>query len=95
MEYAGLVDTRAVWRCVDPDCEFTDSRQLTESELDELELPEEEPVPDFPGDWEAGRGLRPVTPDIECRSTIVVSLDPAPLRDGFPTKIATGTTHRW
>lgn len=52
MEYAGLVDTRAVWRCVGLACEFSYSRQLTESELDELELPEEEPEPDFPRDWE-------------------------------------------
>lgn len=51
MEFAGLVDTRAVWRCVDPACEFSYSRQLTESELDELELPAEEPEPDFPRDW--------------------------------------------
>lgn len=52
MAYAELMDTRAVWRCVEPDCEFSYSRQLTESELDESELPEEEPEANFPRDWE-------------------------------------------
>lgn len=52
MKYAALVDTRAVWRCVDPDCDFSYSRQLTESELGRVGASREEPVPDFPRDWE-------------------------------------------
>lgn len=43
LEYAGLVETRAVWRCVDPDCQFGYSRQLTGEERNELDLSEEEP----------------------------------------------------
>lgn len=51
MEYTGLVGTRAVWRCVNPSCEFSYSRQLTPEEREELEIPEEEPEANFPEDW--------------------------------------------
>lgn len=43
MKYAGLVETRAVWRRVEPDCQFSYSRQLTKEERAELEMSEEEP----------------------------------------------------
>lgn len=50
MEYDGLVEPRAVWRCVDAEFEFSYSRQLTVDERQKLEIPEEEPEPNFPGE---------------------------------------------
>ncbi len=52
MEYAGLTHTRAVWRCTDPECDFTYSRQLTEEERRAVKQEGGVPKPDFPGEWE-------------------------------------------